>query len=222
MMSEGRVKRRYDSSRRRAQARETRARILDAARSLFIARGYAGTTMEALAGEAGVAVETVYATFGSKRTVLARLVDRAVGGDDEPTPILARPGPRDVEAEGDQRRQLRGFAHGMSEIMARVGPLFGVMRAAAPSEPEIAKLLRDVLAARHANLAVVVHWLETNGPLRPGLTHEEAADTLWAVSSAEMHQLLTVDRGWSTEQYERWLGDSLIALLLPPNGSHPQ
>lgn len=215
-MNEGRVKRRYDSSRRQAQARETRARILEAARSLFIARGYAGTTMEALAGEAGVAVETVYATFGSKRTVLARLVDRAVGGDDEPTPILARPGPRDVEAEHDQRRQIHGFAHGMSEIMTRVGPLFGVMRAAAPTEPEIAELLRSVLAARRANLAVVVRWLESNGPLRPGLTSEEAADTLWAVSSAETHQLLTVDRGWTAERYERWLGDSLIALLLPP------
>lgn len=218
-MGEGRAKRRYDSSRRQAQARETRARILDAARRLFIARGYAGTTMEALASEAEVAVETVYAAFGSKRTVLARLVDLSVGGDDEPLPILNRPGPKSVRAESDQRRQLRGFAHGMSEIMARVGPLFGVMRAAAPTEPEIAELLRNVLSARHANLAVVVRWLESNGPLRPGLSSGEAADTLWAISSAETHQLLTGDRGWTAEQYERWLGDTLITVLLPPERS---
>ena len=218
-MDEGRAKRQYDSSRRQAQARETQARILDAARRLFIARGYAGTTIETLAGEAGVAVETVYATFGSKRVVLARLVNRAVGGDDEPLPILERPGPKSVRAEKDQRRQLRGFAHDMSEIMARVGPLFGVMRAAAPTEPEIADLLRHALNARHTNIAVLVRWLESNGPLRPGLSGEDAVDTLWAVSSAETHQLLTVDRGWTSEQYERWLGDSLIALLLAPERS---
>lgn len=215
-MSERRAKRGYDSSRRQAQARETRQRILDAARRLFVARGYTGTTMETLARDAGVAVETVYAAFGSKQAVLTQLIHRAVGGDDDPIPILARPGPQSVHAEKDQRRQVRGFAQGMSEIMARVGPLFGVMRSAATTEPEIAELLRNLLAARHDNLAAVVRWLESNGPLRPGLSREDATDTLWAVSSAETHQLLTVDRGWTPAHYAQWLGDTLIALLLPP------
>lgn len=220
-MTENRVKRRYDSTRRRAQARETRQQILEAARHLFTTRGYAGTTMDALANEAEVAVETVYAAFGSKRAVLAHLVDVSVGGDEAPTPILDRPAPQRVRVEGDQRQQIRLFAHGMREIMERVGPLFGVMRDAAVTEPEIAKLLHRVLNARLANLTVFVQWLERNGPLRAGLTTEEAGEIVWAESSAEVHHLLTVDRGWTGERYERWLGDTLIALLLPSPAAEP-
>ncbi len=215
-MTEPRAKRNYNSMRRQAQARQTRRQILEAARQLFTTRGYAGTTMEALASEAGVAVETVYATFGSKRTVLARLVDISVGGDEEPVPILQRPSPQQVRAESDQRRQVRLFAGGMSEIMERVGPLFGVMRAAAMTEPEIAQLLQTVLSRRRENLGMFVQWLERDGPLRSGLDADEAADTVWSVSSAEVHQLLRVDRGWSAAHYQRWLGDTLIAVLLPP------
>lgn len=215
-MTEGRAKRSYNSARRQAQARETRRQILEAARRLFATRGYVGTTMEALAAEAGVAVETVYATFGSKRAVLARLVDISVGGDERPIPILERSEPQRMRAEPDQRRQLRLFAAGIREIMERVGPLFGVMRGAAATEPEIAELLRGLLVARRQAMGMVVQWLEHNGPLRAGLSADEAADTLWTLSSAEVHQLLTEDRGWAGERYERWLGDTLIALLLPP------
>jgi AcrR family transcriptional regulator len=213
---DGRTKRRYDSTRRQAQARETRQQILEAARRLFTLRGYAGTTVEAVAREAGVAVETVYVTFKSKRTMLTRLVDQAVGGDDEPKPLLDRPGPQRVRVEPDQRRQIALFARDMAEIMGRVGPLFAVMRAAAPTEPEIAELLRRLLATRHTNMRVFVQWLERNGPLRAGLSTDEAADAVWTLSSAEVYQLLTVDRGWPAEYYEHWLGETLIALLLPP------
>lgn len=216
-MAEDRPKRRYNSTRRQALARETRYQILDAARKLFITHGYAGTTMEALAQEAGVAVETVYATFGSKRAVLTRLVDVSVLGDEESMPLLDRPDPQAVRKEPDQRRQIRLFAHGMSAIMGRAGPLWGVIRSAAYSDDEIAAILRRMLTTRHDNLLAFVGWVERNGPLRAGLNAEEAADTVWSVSSAEVHHLLTVDRGWPAERYEQWLGDTLIALLLPPD-----
>lgn len=214
-MTNDRKTRRYNSTRRQAQARETRQQILAAARVLFITRGFAGTTIEAIAQEAGVAVETVYTGFGSKRALLARLVDRAVGGDDAPTPILERPGPQQVRSVTDQRRQLQLFARDMAEIMERVGPLFGVMRAAATTEPEIAALLERLLSARRENLGVFVRWLAHNGPLRPGLSESEATDTVWTLTSAEVHHLLTVDRGWSREQYIQWLNDTLVAVLLP-------
>ena len=214
-MTEEQKKRRYDSTRRQAQARETREQILTAARSLFITRGFAGTTMEAVAQEAGVAVETVYVAFGSKRTLLARLVDRAVGGDDEPVQVLDRPAPQQVKSEPDQRRQLQLFASDMASIMERVGPLFGVMRAAATTEPEIATLLERLLNARRENLGIFVKWLTHNGPLRPGLSEGEATDTVWTLTSAEVHHLLTVDRGWSREHYVQWLGDTLVLILLP-------
>jgi AcrR family transcriptional regulator len=212
-----RPKRRYDSTRRQVQARATRRQILEAARQLFTTRGYTGTTVEALAREAGVAVETVYATFGSKRTVLARLVDYAVGGDEEPIALLDRPGPQHVRAERDQQRQITLFAQDMAALVGRVGPLFEVMRGAALTEPEIAELLQRLLTARRSTMTVFVQWLESNGPLRSGLSPDDAADTVWALSSAEVHHLLTVDRGWPSEHYEQWLGDALNALLLPPS-----
>lgn len=214
-MSENQKKRRYDSSRRQAQARETREQILTAARTLFISRGFTGTTIETIAQEAGVAVETVYSAFGSKRMLLARLVDRAVGGDDEPMHILDRPGPRQVRSEPDQRRQLQLFAAGIAEIMERVGPLFGVMRGAAATEPEIAALLERLLSARRENLGMFVQGFVQSGPLRAGLSADEAADTVWTLTSAEVHHLLRVDRGWPLERYTHWLGDTLILVLLP-------
>jgi AcrR family transcriptional regulator len=215
-MSQEHTKRRYNSTRRQIQARETRLRILEASRLLFTTRGYAGATMEGIALEAGVAVETVYAAFGSKRVVLARLVDLAVAGDESPIPLLERPGPQRVRLEPDQRRQIRLFAHDIAQIMERVGPLFGVMRSAAITEPEIATLLQRLLADRRESMAVFVGWVKRNGSLRAELSADEAAASVWTLSSAEVHHLLRVDLGWTVERYEQWLGDSLITLLLPP------
>jgi AcrR family transcriptional regulator len=171
--------------------------------------------MEAVAQEAGVAVETVYATFKNKRALLAQLVDRAVGGDDEPTPPLDRSGPQQVKAEPDQRRQIQLCAHDMAAIMERVGPLFGVVRGAAAAEPEIASLLAGLLNARHENLRIFVRWLQDNGPLRADLSEDVATDTVWTITSAEVHHLLQVDRGRTLKQYTHWLGDTLIHMLLP-------
>lgn len=215
-MPDGPSKRPYNSTRRQAQARETRRQILEAARRLFTTRGYAGTTMEGMAQEAGVAVETVYATFGSKRTVLTRLVDLQVLGDEAPEPILERVAPQQVRLEQDQRRQIALFARDMTAIMERVGPLFGVLRAAAVVEPDIAELLQHLLRSRRANLLQFAGWVAERGPLRAGLTVEGAGDAVWVFSSAEVHQLLTVDLGWPAERFTAWLTDALIAHLLPP------
>src|SRR5438874_4627540 len=148
MGDQNRTKRNYVSHRRQAQARETRGQIVQAARRLFIERGYTGTTIEQIATEAGVAVETVYATFGSKRAVLSRLVGTSVAGDDEPSPLLERPGPQAVLRERDQHRQIEMFAHDIRWIMERVGPVFGILRTAAETEPDIAALLQGILNER--------------------------------------------------------------------------
>ena len=99
------LKRQYNSTRRQAQASETRKQIIEAARKLFAQYGYAGATIEAIALEAGVAPETVFAVFGNKRTILANLIDISVGGDDQPVPLLQRPGPQSVLQEPDPVRQ---------------------------------------------------------------------------------------------------------------------
>jgi AcrR family transcriptional regulator len=208
-------KRRYISARRQAQATETRRQIIAAAGKLFAELGYAGTTIEDIAREAGSAVQTVYASFGSKRAILTRLVELSVGGDEAAVPVLERPGPQTVRREPDQQRQLRLFAHGIGEIMARMSPIFEIMRTAAKTEPEIADLLRQLLEERLQNMIHVVEWVAANGSLRDGLDVEAAGETVWLLTSAEVYHLLTVDRGWPGDRYERWLGDTLITLLLP-------
>jgi AcrR family transcriptional regulator len=220
MTDEQPPKRRYTSTRRQAQAAETRRQIVQAAGKLFAAHGYSGTTMEMLAREAGVAVETVYATFGNKRAILTRLVEVSVVGDEEPVALLDRPGPQAVRRETDQNRQVRMFAHDIRAIMQRMSPIFEILRSAAKNEPEIAALLGQILQARLQGMSFFIESLLINGPLRPGLSASAAAETAWALSSAEMHRLLTVDRGWSGDQYEAWLGESLILLLLPGAGAN--
>src|SRR3984893_18296509 len=142
----GKVKpqRRYDSALRKAQAGQTRERMLDAAQRLFAERGYAGSTMEAIASDAGVAVDTVYAGFGSKRGVLSALLDVRVGGDDQAIELLDRPGPQAVRREPDQRRQLATFANDITAIVERVRPVDDIMRGAAAVDSEIASLRAKV------------------------------------------------------------------------------
>ena len=208
-------KRKYNSTRRQAQARETRRQILEAARGLFIEFGYAGTTIEAIAQGANVAPETVFASFGNKRSVLAKLLDISVGGDDQAIPLMQRPGPQAVLHETDPARQLELFAADISGILARVAPFFEVLRMAAKTEPEIAELLSGILEERLGNMAQFVQNFASHNGLREGLDNTQAAETVWTLTSPEVYNLFTVDRGWSREQYGRWLADALIRLLLP-------
>ena len=136
------TKRKYDSSRRKARALETQDQILQAARGLFIDRGYLGTTMDSIAQMAGVAPETVYSIFGNKRAILSRIVDISVVGDNDPVPLLVRSQIREVEFEKDQKRQIEMFAGRIQIIMSNVAPMFDVMRGAAKTEPKIAAMLK--------------------------------------------------------------------------------
>ena len=208
-------KRRYDSTRRQSQARETRRKITEAARKLFTERGYTGATIEAVAQEAGVAPETIYAVFGNKRAILAHLIDISVGGDDEPIPLLQRPGPQAVFQERDPRKQLHLFAQDISVILERVAPIFETMRLAAKTEPDIADLLQNILRERLRNMEILVQHLSEHSSLREGVTDVQAAETVWTLTSPEVFRLLTVDCAWSREQYIQWLTDALIRLLLP-------
>jgi AcrR family transcriptional regulator len=209
------VKRTYNSSRRQEQARQTRSQIIEAARKLFVERGYAGATIEAIAQEAGVAVETVYASFHNKRALLSMLVDVSVKGDDEPVPLLEREGPQAVKQEADQRRQIEMFAEDIVEIMARMAPVFGIMRAAAKTEPDISGMLQNLLRQRLQGMKAFINFLTRNGPLRDDLTGDQAAETVWALTSGEVYTLFILDLGWSGEDYKEWLVKNLIRLLLP-------
>jgi AcrR family transcriptional regulator len=207
--------RRYDSARRRDQARQTRSAILEAAQRLFGERGYASSTVEAIAAEAGVAVDTVYATFGSKRGVLSNLMDVRVGGDDQPLGVLDRPEPQRVRREPSQRRQLAAFAADVTAIIERSRPVDDIIRSAAAVDGEIATMRSRLHETRYQNMQQFVGWLAANGPLREGLSQGDAAAIVWSLTSPEIHRLLRVDRAWSPERYSEWLAETLTRTLLP-------
>jgi AcrR family transcriptional regulator len=208
------AKRRYTSTLRQQQASQTRMRILDTAQRLFTERGYGATTMEAIASEAGVATDTVYSTFRTKGGLLHKLLDVRVGGDDSPVAVLDRAGPQTVRAEPNQKRQIAGFAAGIAEIQERAVPVDEIMRGAAAVDPEIAALRERMQALRYTNLTQFVSWLQAKGPLRGGMTADEAAAIVWTLASPEVHGLLRGDRGWSRERYAVWLSDTLSRTLL--------
>ena len=213
-MGKVKARRTYDSALRRQQASQTRLRILDAAERLFSERGYGATTMESIAAEAGVATDTVYASFRTKGGVLHRLLDARVGGDDAPVAILDRKGPQKVRAEPNQRRQVAAFAADVAQIQERARPVDDIMRGAAGVDPEIAALRARMQGLRYTNMRQLVSWLAAKGPLRGGMDEEEAAAIVWTLASPEVHGLLRRDRGWSLDRYATWLGDTLTRTLL--------
>lgn len=203
-------RRRYRSERRREQAAQTRERVLDSAEALFRERGWEGTSIAAIAESAGVSQETVYARFGSKRALLGELMRRAVRGTD-PRPVSEQPAPRALLEAADANELLRLFAADISLRIERAAPLISVVAAAAQSEPELAHLYAQLHADRHANLKVLVNALSTKTPLRIPTAH--ALDTVFALTSPELHQLLTGQRGWTRQHYRDWLANSLKTLL---------
>jgi AcrR family transcriptional regulator len=212
----GGVKRPYRSPRRHEQMEQTRNRVLDAATGLFVEHGWDGTSIVAIAAAAEVAPETVYARFGTKRGLLGEVVQRAVRGDD-PRPVPEQKGPRAVAAATDQREQLRLFARDVVLRLERAAPLVAAVAAASHSEPELGELYERLHADRVRNLGVLVDLLAANGPLR--LPRTQAVDTVWALTSPELHQALTRIRGWSRRRYVAWLDDTLTAQLLPDRTS---
>jgi AcrR family transcriptional regulator len=215
MPDSSRPKRAYNSTRRQAQARQTRQQIAEAARVLFIERGYGGTTIEAIAQQAEVAPETIYGIFRSKHKILWHLFDISVGGDDAPIPIIERPGPQALLRESDQRRQIQMFAQGIATVMGRAAPIFDMLRSASETEPEIAELVQRLTEERWHNMTVILDAIAANGPLRDDIDRESAVGTIWTLASPQMCLLLMRDRGWSEDQYAAWLAESLIRLLLP-------
>ncbi len=214
-MSKVKPRRGYDSSLRKQQAGQTRMRILDAAQRLFAERGYAASTIEAIAADAGVAVDTVYAAFGSKRGVLQALLNVRVGGDEAELDLLARVGPRAVHREPSQKAQLAAFVADVSPILERARPVDDIIRGAAAVDADIAALRREAQAYRYRNMGELVSWLAAKGPLRAGLGEDDAAAIVWTMTSPEVHGLLRAVRGWSAERYAAWLKDSLTRILLP-------
>ncbi|MDQ3661076.1 MAG: TetR/AcrR family transcriptional regulator [Actinomycetota bacterium] len=207
--------RKYDSSRRREQARQTRRAVLDAARRLFLDRGYAETTLPAVAAAAGVSVETIYKGFANKTGLLKAVFDVAIVGDDEPIPMLERDLVRRIRAEPDPRRKLAIYGEHLSEAGPRASALQLLMRGAAVSDREAARMWDQMLTERLTGMTHFARELHEGGHLRTDMSIEDATDILFTYNSVELYDLLVIQREWTNERYGRFIADALIGALLP-------
>jgi AcrR family transcriptional regulator len=214
IMATVKPKRRYDASGRQAQARRTRQVILDAAQRQFLEGGYAATTIAAIAAEAGVSVETIYKAFGGKPGLVRAIYQRGLVGQ-QPIPAYQRADEM-RERETDPRTIMRNWGTIASEVGSVVSPIARLVRAAAASDPDMAALLKANNDVRERRARHHARFLKQRGYLRQGVTLAQATDILWTCTSDELYDLLVTQRGWSLPRFARFLGDYLIAALLPP------
>jgi len=211
----GKVKRtrKYDSARRQEAAQGRRDAVIEAASRLFVRVGFSGTTIAKIAQDAGVSEETVYKVFGNKIALVRAIRDKALAGDG---PVHAeRRSDRMQASENDPRKIVRGWGVLAMEVAPRVAPVLLLVREAAASDPELAKLQAEMDAARLTRMAHNARTLLNCGRLRKGITLDGATDVLWTYSSPELYDLLVIRRGWSIERYGQFIADAIIAALLP-------
>jgi len=206
------VKRRYASARRDEQAHETRLRIIGAARELFVTKGYGRTTLVAIAQEAGVAVETVYAAFGNKAALLHQTWYMDFRGDEEDVPLFERDEMQGILNEPDLAKRVRRHAVFVAATNRRTGPLTAALEGAAASEPAAAEMLAEFSARR---LDVTTKYAKAAAATgRLAVSQAECRDVLFATMDGTLWRRLVVERGWSDERYADWLGSLWIAQLV--------
>jgi len=207
--------RRYASQVRDEQARRTRRAIVTAAHDLFLAQGYAATTIDAIAEAAHVARRTVFNSVGGKAALLKLALDWAIVGDDEPVAMADRPAVKAILAESDPRKALMLWVQAVADVVGRTAPLGEVLTAAADIDPAAAELLAEASRQRMAGAAAFMRHLASLDGLAAGMTEQRAAELCWALTDGHLYRLLVAQRGWSTADFTRWLSDSLAAALLP-------
>jgi AcrR family transcriptional regulator len=208
------VKRRYESARRQEQARQTRRAILDAAGKLFVDPGYAATPLTAVATEAQVAIQTVYAVFGSKRQLLSELIDVTIAGDDEPVTLPDRPFVADIRALTDPRAKLARYAQHLAQTHARQADVMIALAGAATADPDAAAIWRKNVEERRRGMVMFAADLAATDSLRPDHDADSAADILWLAMDVRNYDWLVRQCGWSPEQYQRWYVDTVAAAIL--------
>jgi AcrR family transcriptional regulator len=198
----------------RVSTRTSGQAILDAAQRLFEAQGYGATSMPAIAQEAGVALKTVYVYFETKAGLVRALWDARLGGDEADIPVLERDWYRAVVDEPDPERKLNLVAAQSRRVKSRSGALLEMIRTAASTDPEIATLWEGIEAKLLDVQRAIVGQLDARGSLAKSLDLNAATDILWTLNHPALWQLLVRERGWTGEQYERWLGAIFCSELL--------
>ncbi|MFI5894939.1 TetR/AcrR family transcriptional regulator [Actinoplanes sp. NPDC051513] len=200
---------------RQARTRLARNAVVEAARTLFVERGYAATTMEAISDRSDVPAATVYRLFSSKLGILRALIDVSVAGGEGAAPLADQPTAQALLADPDPVRQLKGFAAVCREVNTRTEPLYRILVSAAGSDPDANALLAERTRRRSAGQDLIARALARAGALKPELRERDAADIIHALLSPEVYQLLVIDRRWRPQRYEQWLAQILIDQLLP-------
>jgi AcrR family transcriptional regulator len=181
---------------------------------MFLGRGYAGTTIRAIATEAGVSVPTVEALFGTKARVLKSAIDVAIAGDDEPVPVLGRSW-SDAALAAETVDEFLSIAVGViAPAQARSAGLVLAVFEGSSTDSELAQLLTQMVAQRAKTAEWLVDGLTRLAHLRQGCSRHEAIDTLWVLMDPAVFDRLTRQRRWTVEQYESWLARSVGRLLI--------
>jgi AcrR family transcriptional regulator len=210
------VKRAYDSSRRREQARQRRLAVVLSARALFEQDGFRATTIEAIADRAGVSAKSVYLGFGTKAALAKAVFDIAVAGDDEPVPVAERPAMQALRDEPDVRRKIAMFADGLAQRQSRSARVQILIRDGRHVDPALEPVWRELKDEGLTGMTAFGRHLRATGQLRDGIPLAEVRDVLWNYLAIDHYERLVLDRGWRPARYAKWLADAITAALCPP------
>lgn len=200
------VRRSYASPLRSKRSEETRATLIRTATDLFTTTGWTSTGMRDIAREAGVAVETVYKHFTSKRKLLDAVIDQAAAGDADPISVAGRPEFLAM-GSGPRAERIAAAAALTAAINERTGRFAKLIREAAATDPEVAEVLRDTRERQRSDVATGLELILGRPPTR----HDR--DGAWAIVSPELFLLLTEESGWSLDDYEQWVAATLDRVL---------
>ena len=212
-------RRRYDSTRRREQAAETRRHVIGVAAPLFVDHGYVTTSMRQVADAADVSLQTLYNIFESKFGLFSALMDVVIAGDHQPVAISDREHVRALDDIDDPSTYIEALVDVALPILERLSTIFPTLRAAASSDPEVNAAYRAfALEARYEPYLKAGRHLAALGALAADLDATTAADVMWTILSPDTHRLLTVERAWTADRYRAWAIKTLQITLVGTAG----
>jgi AcrR family transcriptional regulator len=208
------VKRSYDASGRREQARARRRAVVVAAKALFERDGFRSTTIAAVADRAGVSAESIYKGFGTKAALAKAVFDLVIAGDDEPVPVWRRSEADAIRAEPDVLRKIMLYSRGLAARQQRSAKVQILIRDGGHTDQTLAALWQQLLAERLTGMTMLGRHLIESGQLREGIELDEVRDVLWTYTAVELYELLVVERRWPLGRYAEWIGQAITAALV--------
>jgi AcrR family transcriptional regulator len=209
------VKRSYDASRRREQARARRLAVVRAARDLFERDGFRRTTIAAVAAHAGVSAESVYKGFGSKAALAKAVFDVVIAGDDEPMPVAERPAMQALRDEPDVRRKIAMFVDGLVQRQARSARVQILIRDGRHVDDSLAPIWAKLNDEGLTGMTMLGRHLLESGQLRDGIELDEVRDVLWNYLAIDNYERLVLSQGWPLRRYSRWLARAIAGAICP-------